>query len=223
MATIRVLIAETQYLIIAGLQAILHKHPEIALTGVITNKLELFNNLHAISPDVLILDPLSLEGFRPDDLQSIQTVCPGVRILLITDISDPDMVRRIVEGGAKAYLTKTCDEGEILEAIHALMRGESMYCHKVVHILTEGIVLPQVDCAAAGLSEREIEIIRLIANGYTTRQIADKLHRSFHTITTHRKNIMKKLSINSASELMVYAMNTGLIQPAGQLAARQPL
>lgn len=219
MAQINILIAETQYLIIEGLQSIFSRHSDIRILGVMVNKQDLFDNLHDLHPDVLVIDPLSLEGFRLDDLSTIETVSPGTRTLLITDISDPDLVRKIVEGGAKAYLTKTCDEKEIIDAVYALLRGESMYCHKIVHILTEGAVTTSDDCEPAGLSDREVEIIRMIANGYTTRQIADKLYRSFHTISTHRKNIMKKLGINSTSELMVYAMNTGLIQPREQLAA----
>lgn len=218
MTKITILIAETQYLIIEGLQSILNRYPDLQVIGVMVNKQDLFDNLDALRPDILVIDPLNLEGFRLDDLQSLETVCPGTRTLLITDISDPGLVRRIVEGGAKGYLTKTCDEKEIIDAIYGLLRGESMYCHKVVNILTEGVAGISADCEPAGLSEREIEIIRLIANGYTTRQIADKLYRSFHTITTHRKNIMKKLGINSSSELMVYAMNSGLIQPREQLA-----
>lgn len=187
--------------------------------GVMVNKQDLFDNLHDMRPDILVIDPLSLEGFRLDDLHTIETVCPSARTLLITDISDPNLVRRIVEGGAKGYLTKTCDEKEIIDAIHGLLRNENMYCHKVINILTDGAGTLAEDCAPAGLSEREIEIIRLIANGYTTRQIADKLYRSFHTITTHRKNIMRKLGINSTGELMVYAMHSGLIQSREQLAA----
>ena len=119
------------------------------------------------------------------------------------------------------YLTKTCDEKEIIDAIHALVRGVKMYSHKVVNILLEGQNQEGENCEPTLLSEREIEIIRLIANGYTTRQIADTLFRSFHTITTHKKNIMKKLGINSTSELLVYAMNTGLIQPREQLASNK--
>lgn len=218
MARISILIAETQYLIIEGLQSIFDRYSNLKVIGVMVNKQDLFENLDALRPDILVIDPLNLEDFRLDDLHTLETLCPDTRILLITDISDPALVRRIVEGGAKGYLTKTCDEREIIDAIYALLRGENMYCHKVVNILTEGMAGLEPDCEPAGLSEREIEIIRLIANGYTTRQIADKLYRSFHTITTHRKNIMKKLGINSTSELMVYAMNSGLIQPREQLA-----
>lgn len=216
---VHILIAETQYLIIEGLQSIFRRYPEFSVMGVMVNKQDLFDNLHILKPDLVVIDPLSLEDFRVDDLQTIETVCPGTRVLIITDIGDPTIVHRIVDTGAKGYLTKTCDEKEIVDAIYALLRGEQMYCHKVVNILIDGRTAEADNCEPAGLSEREVEIIRLIANGYTTRQIADTLYRSFHTITTHRKNIMKKLGINSTSELMVYAMNTGLIQPREQLVA----
>ena len=221
MQPIKILIAESQYLIIEGLQSIFKRYGDLSVVGVMVNKEDLFTNLHLLNPDVVVLDPLSLEDFRIDDISTLETVCPGTRILIITDISNAETVRNIVEIGAKGYLTKTCDEQEIIDAIHALLRGEKMYCHKVLNILLEGAHPEVENCEPTLLSEREIEIIRLIANGYTTRQIADTLFRSFHTITTHRKNIMKKLGINSTSELLVYAMNTGLIQPREQLASNK--
>ena len=221
MPPIKLVIAETQYLIIEGLQSIFKRYSDLQVVGVMVNKEDLFTNLNLLNPDIVVIDPLNLEDFRVDDIPTLETVCPGTRILIITDISNTDIVRKIVEIGAKGYLTKTCDEKEIIDAIHALVRGEKMYCHKVVNILLEGQNQEVENCEPTLLSEREIEIIRLIANGYTTRQIADTLFRSFHTITTHRKNIMKKLGINSTSELLVYAMNTGLIQPREQLASNK--
>ncbi|MFI5172087.1 MAG: response regulator transcription factor [Chitinophagales bacterium] len=213
---IKILIAETQYLIIEGLKSLFKRYPEIQVIGDTATKEDLFATLHTKSPDVILIDPLSLNNFRFDDISTIETVCPGTRILIITDIQNTDSVHKIVSTGVKGFLTKTCDEKEIVDSIYALMRGEKMFCYKVVNIImNKGDVTE--NCKPALLSEREIEIIRLIANGYTTRQIADTLYRSFHTITTHRKNIMKKLDINSSSELLVYAMNNGLIQPREQL------
>lgn len=221
MQQIKVLIAETQYLIIEGLQSIFKRYADIEVVGVMVNKEDLFSNLHLLNPDIIVIDPLSLEDFRVDDISTLETVCPGTRILIITDISNTDIVRNIVETGIKGYLTKTCDEKEIIDAIHALLKDEKMYCHKVLNILLDGNLVESENCEATILSEREIEVIRLIANGYTTRQIADTLFRSFHTISTHRKNIMKKLGINSTSELLVYAMNTGLIQPRESIASNR--
>jgi len=218
---IKVVIAETQYLIIEGLLSIFKRYNDISIVGVMVNKEDLFSNLHLLNPDIVVIDPLNLEDFRVDDISTLETVCPGTRILIITDINNSDTVRKIVETGAKGYLTKTCDEKEIIEAIYALLRGEKLFCHKVLNILLDGQKIEPDNCEATLLSEREIEIIRLIANGHTTRQIADTLFRSFHTIGTHRKNIMKKLGINSTSELLVYAMNTGLIQPREQIASNR--
>jgi DNA-binding NarL/FixJ family response regulator len=128
-------------------------------------------------------------------------------------------VQQVVESGITGFLTKTCDKNEIIEAVQAVAAGKKMFCHKVLDIILENPVPNSQNCEPAILSVREIEIIRLIANGYTTRQIATTLYRSFHTISTHRKNIMKKLGINSTSDLLMYAMNTGLIQPREQITA----
>lgn len=213
---IKILIAETQYLIIEGLKSLLRRYPEFKVMAEIMNKEDLFLTLHSQSPDVIIIDPLNLDNFRIDDISTLETVCPGTRILIITDVNNSDTVQKIVATGVKGFLTKTCDEKEIVDTIYALMRGEKMFCYKVVNIVMSPEAANNENCKPALLSEREIEVIRLIANGYTTRQIAETLFRSFHTITTHRKNIMKKLEINSSSELLVYAMNNGLIHPREQ-------
>lgn len=217
MAHVRILIAESQYLIVEGLKSILSRYNGLELCACAENKETLFQILHAKEIDIVILDPLNLDHFRIDDLDTLFALNPTTHVLIISEISKQDAVHRIVETGVRGYLTKTCDEKEIIDAIYALMGGEKMYCHKVLNILLAQEKEGETDCAATVLSEREVEIIRLIANGYTTRQIADTLFRSFHTITTHRRNIMKKLGINSASELMIYAVNTGLIQPREML------
>ena len=118
MQPIKLVIAETQYLIIEGLQSIFKRYSDLQVVGVMVNKEDLFTNLNLLNPDIVVIDPLNLEDFRVDDISTLETVCPGTRILIITDISNTDIVRKIVEIGAKGYLTKTCDEKEIIDAIH---------------------------------------------------------------------------------------------------------
>jgi DNA-binding NarL/FixJ family response regulator len=117
----------------------------------------------------------------------------------------------VVESGVTGYLTRTCDRAEIEEAVLRVAEGETTYCHKVLDLLMGRQTAPGVNCDPAILSDREVEIIRLIASGLTTKEIANTLYRSSHTISTHRKNIMRKLNLRTSSELMVFAMNAGLV------------
>lgn len=218
--TIKILLADSQYLTRQGLKSIFTEVDDIQVVAESTDKFDLFRKLKELSVDIVILDHTHQDNFHLSDIALLQTISPQIRILVICDIDDVQMVRSVVNYGVKGFLTKTCDSKEIYETIRALMRGEKMFCHKVVDILLDRPVLQIANCEPEVLSEREIEIVRLIANGFTTREIADTLYRSFHTIATHRKNIMKKLGKNSASELMVYAMNSGLIEPASAPVVR---
>ncbi len=219
MALVKIIIADTQYLIRKGLKALLADLPGVKVVAEAANKENLFTQLYSLRPDIVIIDHTNLESFRVDDINTINTISPETRILIISDIYNDILVQQVVESGITGFLTKTCDKNEIIEAVQAVAAGKKMFCHKVLDIILENPVRNSQNCEPAILSVREIEIIRLIANGYTTRQIATTLYRSFHTISTHRKNIMKKLGINSTSDLLMYAMNTGLIQPCGQITA----
>lgn len=213
MKQVNILIADPQYLVRQGLKYLLSEQPHFAIAGECSDKHTLFRFLRELSIDIVILDHTHQENFNTSDISLIRTISPSTRILMIADISEKDTVQQIIDYGVTGFLTKTCDSAEILEAIKCLLNGEKMFCHKVVDLLLNFPVKELADCEPTVLSEREIEIIRLISNGYTTKEIADTLYRSFHTISTHRKNIMKKLAINTTSELLVYAMNTGLIMP----------
>ena len=124
MQPIKLVIAETQYLIIEGLQSIFKRYSDLQVVGVMVNKEDLFTNLNLLNPDIVVIDPLNLEDFRVDDISTLETVCPGTRILIITDISNTDIVRKIVEIGAKGYLTKTCDEKEIIQKPYMCMLAQ---------------------------------------------------------------------------------------------------
>ncbi|MBC8173063.1 MAG: response regulator transcription factor [Chitinophagales bacterium] len=219
MKTINIILADTQFLIREGLKSLLETQQGVTIVAECIEKSDLFLQLRNLQVDIVILDHTHQENFAVSDISLLQIINPDVKILIIADIHEKQIVQQVVGYGVNGFLTKTCDSAEILDAIHCLMQNEKMYCHKVVDILLGFPATESNNCEPAILSDREIEVIRLIANGYTTKEIAEALYRSFHTISTHRKNIMKKLHIKSTSELLVYAMNTGLIQPDTSLQA----
>jgi len=214
--TINILIADAHFLSREGLKSLFLQRPHYRVIAETSHKYELFELLKTLKTDILILDHTRLEKFQFTDLALIQVVNPTVKILLISDIDNESLVRSTIDFGVNSYLTKSCDGEEIFSAIEAILKGEKMFCRKIVDLLLNLPAGNSTNCDPTILSEREIEIVRLIASGYSTKEIADTLYRSFHTIATHRKNIMKKLGLSKTSELLVYAMNANLIKPVSR-------
>jgi DNA-binding NarL/FixJ family response regulator len=138
---------------------------------------------------------------------------PNINILIISGDEDKKAIYDVLESGVNSFLTKTCDEHEIKDAIAATAKGDKFYCTRIIdYLLEKSFAKDEVeDCSPTPLSPREVEIVRLIAQGLIAKEIADELSLSTHTIYTHRKNIMKKLNMNSSSELILYALNNGLV------------
>ena len=112
--------------------------------------------------------------------------------------------------GVKCILTKGCSKQEILNAIHSISMGNRFYCNRILDQVMTRPETDEVTCEPADLSPREFEVLQLITKGNRTTDIADKLNISVHTINSHRKNILRKLNLKSPTELIVYAMESGM-------------
>ena len=135
-------------------------------------------------------------------------------ILVISNDQQKSRVLTVLETGIHGYVTGECCEDEISRAVVAVAKGEKFFCNKIIDVLLEKKISngEEPDCEPTILTEREIEISTLLAEGLNGKTVADKLCISHHTVHTHRKNIMKKLKIKTAYELTIYAINTGLIK-----------
>ncbi len=165
------------------------------------------------STSLVVINDVALGDDLKELVMDIHDQSSSTPILLIADTSETGNVLRAVDLGVNGFLTKECDSDEIIHSVHALIKGERFFCNNVLNILLDkSSIEEEEDCTPTTLSEREIEITQLIADGLTSRKIADKLFISPHTVQTHRKNIMRKLKVNSVSELVVYAMKAGLVE-----------
>lgn len=210
---LKILHANANILMANGLNALIHKGGGVDQLTVCKSEVELFNKLSNMTFDLVVIDPLASGYFDVSTSMKIKQLYPKQKVLIISDIEHPREVLSILEKGVQGYLTRQCDEDEIIHAIFAIARGEKFYCNKVLDIiLNKQFDTEDENCEPTILTERENEITALIASGLTNKEIADQLHLSPHTIHTHRKNIIKKLGVKSVSELTVYAMNVGLIQ-----------
>lgn len=134
----------------------------------------------------------------------------GKRVLVISADHESKRIKDVIGMGTSGYLTKDCTPDEILSAVEMISKGNRFYCNKVLEMLTHVDGNDPNDCAPASLSEREVEVLVLIAKGYSSVKIADELHLSVHTINSHRKNILKKLKLKSPTQLVAYAHEIGL-------------
>ncbi|MBI4946723.1 MAG: response regulator transcription factor [Bacteroidetes bacterium] len=236
MTKIRILIADNSYLIRQGIRTIVDEVKDFSLLGEADTALVLSEKLLLCQPDVLIMDYTSAY-FCLDDIVVIKQQFPDVNILAITNQNSKAVISKAIQYGVVSHLLKDCGREEIIEAIRDTAKGLQFFCGKVIDIIikekgediapslktAEGFerisksqspfkdLGQRVSCDGIKVSAREIEIIQLVADGFSNKQIADKLFLSVHTITTHRKNIMNKLGVNNTAGLLMFAIRENLI------------
>jgi len=209
-----VLLADEQPLVRLALRQLLSQKEQYFVVGEVGNEEELIASLRVNLPDLIVMDYSQSDNFRPGSVAKIRSISPLSQILIISADTRKENIFQVLELGVTSFLTKTCGTNEILDAAQATLKGDKFFCTRVIDFLLEKSFAKETDvsCAPSPLSSREIEIVQLSAKGLIAKEIADLLNLSTHTIYTHRKNIMKKLHIGSASELVLYAVNKGLVQ-----------
>ncbi len=212
MPTVSIIIADAQCLTREGLKRLLSEQPHFKVLAEAENEQELLPQLKQFAPQVVILDHYSSEGFSRKTIDRIKATSPDSRILIISEDHDKNSIYQVLEQNISSFLTKTCGEDEIIDAVNATARGQKFFCTKVLDYLLEKSFAKGESCAPTPLTPREIEIVKLISKGLIAKEIASKLNLSPHTIYTHRKKIMKKLNLTSSSELVLYAVNAGILE-----------
>lgn len=212
MKQIKILLADNSFLIRQGFKSVIKEAENLTLVGEAEKAEDLSEKLLLTQPDVLIIDYASAY-FCADDISVIKENFPAVNILAVTSPHPRAVISKAIENGVTSHLLKSCSKEEIIEAINFTMKGQKFLCGKIVDVLVQNkrVISDVVSCEGIKLSDREIEIIQLIADGLGNKQIADKLFLSTHTITTHRKNIMNKIGANNTAGLVMFAIRQNLI------------
>lgn len=205
-----VVIADSQYLVRYALRHLLGSMPDFAVTGEAMDAEELGDILSVQQPDILMIDYRS-SGFKLEVIKKIRDHFPTLKIVILSRDEDKENIFRVLDWGVNGYLTKYCDEREIMDALRAALRDDKFYCTRVLDYLLESSLKPAQQKQDTPLSPREVEVVQLISKGLVAKEIAALLNLSPHTIYTHRKKIMKKLNLRSASELVRYAVDAGLL------------
>lgn len=207
-----ILIADAQYLVRVGLRCILSGQHDLQVIAEVGNLAELRQALALHQPDLLIVDYYQPGAFSLQGLGEVLQSYPQLKTLVISDDDNRSAIFKVLEAGVHSFLTKTCDAQEILDAVRATLRGDKFFCTKILNALLEkSLGKDNPFCTSGVLSPREVEIVQLAARGFVAKKIADMLHISPHTVYTHRKKIMKKLQLETPSELVQYAMRHGML------------
>lgn len=215
MGTIRVLLADDHRLVRAGLRALLQSLTGVQVVAEAGNGYEALQLAEQHQPDIVIMD-ISMEGLNGlESAARLAKFTPAPRVIILSMHANEEYVRRALQAGATGYLLKGAEPAELELALQAVMRGETYLTpavsKQVVQNYLQGSGVktdPLQD-----LTPRQREVLQLIAEGHSTKEIAYKLNLSVKTVETHRGELMNRLNIHDLAGLVRYAIRTGLVTP----------
>jgi len=213
---IRVLLADDHAVLRSGLRLLLMSQNEFEVVGEASSGVETLALAEQIQPDLILLD-LSMPGLGGIEvLPRLRKIVSSARILILTMHDDPQYLRQALKNGANGYVLKKAADTELISAIRSVMRGE-IYVHpSMTRILLEDM-LPESQSVQKEniwgiLSDREQEVLKMVALGHTSAEIAEQLSLSTKTVETHRARGMEKLGLRTRAALVKFALHEGLIQ-----------
>ena len=209
---IRVLVVDDHAVVRSGLRRLLDAEPDIETVGEAPNAERAVFEAIDVHPDVVLMDLVMPEKGGIEGMPAVLQAVPDAKVLVLSMQDDPRYVRAAFEAGASGYVLKEAADTEVVSAIRAVASGEH-YLHpslgaKLIAAETEDRRRAEQD----PLSEREREVLRLLALGHTNQEIAKQLYISVRTAETHRAHIMQKLNLSSRAELVRYALADGLLE-----------
>lgn len=212
---IRILIVDDHAVLRTGLRMLLSSQADMTVVGEAANGETALELARTTKPDVITLD-LTMPGLGGlSILEMLRNEHPTVRILVLTMHDDPAYLKAVLAAGGSGYVTKTADESEVLAAVRAVSQGRTYFSLSMNDALIRTLLGTESAAAAVSsqnvLSEREREVLILIAQGYTNQQVADRLFLSVKTIETYRSRLMSKLGFENRAQLVQYALQSGLL------------
>ena len=212
--TIRVLIADDHKIMLAGLRSLLEKQNDIEVVGEAENGRKAVQMAQEKKPDVVVMDVSMPDLNGIEATTQIRESLPETRVIALSMHSDKRFVVGMLRAGAAGYLLKDCASQELANAIAQVAGGKKYLSPEITGVVIDdflqGGTSEEEETMASVLSAREREVLQLIAEGWSTKQIASHLYVSIKTIETHRRQIMKKLDLHSIADLTKYAIREGL-------------
>ena len=202
---IRVLLVDDHSLVRRGFRRLLEDDPSIAVVGEGSNGEEAIRLVSELKPDVVVMDSAMPGTSGLVATRTILAGAPDVKILMLSMHSEQTLVRQAMDAGARGYILKSALDLDLAAAVTRVAAGERVLDAALEHPVQSG--------EKNRLTPRELEVLQLICNGLSNRDIAEKLQLSVNTIAVHRTNIMNALNVHKTAELVVYALQHGLVNP----------
>ncbi len=207
----KILIADSQILTCEGATVVLQKTNKYEVVTCTISLIDFFYKIKELKPSIIVIDPYCFTDFLIPHFLKLNEIFPLSNILVFTGKTSNENLIKILDVGINHIISKYCNSNEFLLAINSIEKKEKYLSKEVIEaLITNNTNKKQIN-SAIHITNKEIEIIRLISQGFTTKEIAGKIFLSVHTINTHRKNIFKKLNVNNTSELVMYSIKAGIV------------
>lgn len=214
--TLRILLADDHEVVRRGIGVLLQARPDWEVCGEASHGREAVEKALALNPDIVILDVgmPNLNGLEAT--RQIAKAKPDIRILILTLHDSDELVQEVLNAGARGFLLKSDAARDLVTAVEALKNNKTYFTPRVASLVLEGYLRKKSDNGDAGsprakLTPREREIVQLLAEGKSSREVAEALGLSVKTAETHRANIMRKLNLHSVSDLVMYAVRNNIV------------
>ncbi len=216
MDSFRILLADDHEIVRRGLRAVLETQPGWQICGEVNDGRKAVEKALQLKPDVIILD-ISMPALNGlEATRQILKGLPNASVLILTMHDSEEMIRQVLDAGARGYLLKSDAGDELVAAVDALRRHKTYFTSKVDHVVLAGYLEHKAqgrEIRRDRLTPRQREIVQLLAEGKTSKEVATALKMSVKTAETHRSNIMKKLDLHSVSDLVRYAIRNKMVEP----------
>ena len=214
MGAIRILLADDHTLVRAGIRSLLESLPDVEVVAEAEDGRQAVELVETHGPDVAVLD-IGMPGLNGiEAARRISATSTRTRIVMLSMQTEPAYVRQALEAGAMGYLLKNAAVSELPLAIKSVMRGETYLTPRISQEVVRGYLRPDAEAPAtplAGLTGRQREILQLVAEGHSTKEIAHRLNVSVKTVETHRQRLMDRLEIHDVPGLVRFAIRAGIV------------
>ncbi|HNI58686.1 MAG TPA: response regulator transcription factor [Pseudomonadota bacterium] len=211
---IRVVLCDDHAIVRAGIRALLERESDISIVAEAASGHEAVTLVQKLQPDLLLLDLSMPSGNGLDAIARIRQLAPRCRVLVLSMHSAPEYVRPALRAGAQGYLVKGSGLSDLLRAVRVVLDGGQFLGAELAAIVSPAASLPDApEDDLERLTPREREVLQLVAEGQTNRQIASRLGLSPKTVDSHRTNLMRKLGLHDAQGVTRFAVRRGLISP----------
>ena len=212
---IRIVLADDHTVMRSGLRLLLERQPNLEVVGEAADGMEAVELAGEAKPNVVVMDIAMPHLNGVEATRQIVSRSPETAVVILSMHSDESYVIRSLKAGARAYLLKDSAEADLIGAIHAITEGKSFFSPGVRRILKEDFMHQLAEMGAEDsyelLTNREREILQLVAEGKSNKDVANLLNLSLYTVETHRTHILQKLNLHSVPELILYAVRKGII------------